>query len=289
MNNLTNQAVSRINKRPEWAISHNGMINMLSNQPPCETIKINNAKEHETASNKDKTKHLRDYFSLFYNQREDLTISNRVAVTSVYGVLIQDGSPLDLALGMSGYEEIIEDLRAASSDSAIKAVVLKIDSPGGMVSGLKEVCDEVERVKEVKPCVAYVTAQCCSAAYKIASTCSAIIVSPSASVGNIGTVLSWYDISEYLKNLGVSQHVITNDDADLKSTFRESPMSEHQRQFLQDRINKMGAQFWKHVSSNRPQISEVCKRAGWYSPDEAGELGLIDGVGTLEEVIKNLS
>jgi len=100
-------------------------------------------------------------------------------------------------------------------------------------------------------------------------------------VGNIGTVLSWIDDSALMAAMGLSQEVITNDQADLKGTFRDSPMTAEQREFLQEEVNAMGDQFKHHVESQR-QVDPEVFRAGWYSGDRAQSLGLIDAISSYD-------
>eukprot|EP00112_Aurelia_sp_Birch-Aquarium-sp1_P008032 Seg18789.2 transcript_id=Seg18789.2/GoldUCD/mRNA.D3Y31 product="Capsid assembly protease C" protein_id=Seg18789.2/GoldUCD/D3Y31 len=280
MKNLTTR-ISKISKSEEWAITQQGLMNYLTREVP--EFALSKINESEVMADTDTTSALRDRFSLFWNQRQSMQIVDNIAIVSVYGPLIQDGSPFDLALGATGYEELIEELERANSNESVKAIMLDIDSPGGMVSGLLEV---VETIQSSKPTFAYISGYGCSAAYKLAATCQAIGASASSTSGNIGTILSWYDMSAYLAAFGIEQHVITSEGAELKGTFQESPMPEQQRQFLQDRVNQNGQAFWDHVASNRPQVSDECKRAGWYQPEDAGALGLIDAVGTRSDFLE---
>ena len=81
--------------------------------------------------------------------------------------------------------------------------------------------------------------------------------------------------------MGLSQEVITNEQADLKGTFRDSPMTAEQRQFLQEEVNAMGKQFKQHVEAQRDVDPEVF-RAGWYSGERAQDLGLIDAISSYD-------
>jgi ClpP class serine protease len=76
--------------------------------------------------------------------------------------------------------------------------------------------------------------------------------------------------------MGVEFHCMTNEGADLKGTFRDSPMTDSQREFLQEQLNEHGAAFRETVEGNRAGIDPEVFRAGWYSGEKAVELGLID-------------
>ena len=76
--------------------------------------------------------------------------------------------------------------------------------------------------------------------------------------------------------------VMTNDGADLKGTFRDTPMTDSQREFLQEETNRIGEEFQQHVIAHRPNINSEVFRAGWYHGTRAGELGLVDAIGSKE-------
>jgi len=93
------------------------------------------------------------------------------------------------------------------------------------------------------------------------------------------------DYSKYLESMGITTRVMTNQGADLKGTFSENPMTESQKAFLTERLNMLGENFWDSVKAIRPQVNDECKRAGWYQPEQAGELGLIDMVASEKEFL----
>ena len=123
----------------------------------------------------------------------------------------------------------------------------------------------------------------CSAAYKLGCSTMASVASPSASVGNIGSILVYKDASKAEERMGITTHVITNKGAEFKSTEKNGKLSEDQEKFLQESINGMGESFKQHVLSNRPDIDHEVFKAGWYKGEKAVELGLVDQIGTLED------
>jgi protease-4 len=161
-------------------------------------------------------------------------------------------------------------------NAGANAIVLHINSPGGTVSGVAEGAAMI--VDCAVPIVAHCKGLACSAAYYLAAGCTEIIATPSATVGNIGTILSWADCSEFWREAGIEFKALTNEGADLKSTFHLEP-NEAQLAFLRDDINRCGSEFKAHVSAHR-EVDEEVWRAGWYSGEQAGILGLIDGIGS---------
>jgi protease-4 len=110
----------------------------------------------------------------------------------------------------------------------------------------------------------------------IASATNRIENSETAMIGNIGTIISWYDYTGMLRDMGIEPKAITNEGATLKSTFHLEPNAE-QLAFLQESANQHGETFKSFVASRRDVDDEVF-RAGWYSGNRALELGLADAI-----------
>jgi ClpP class serine protease len=180
-------------------------------------------------------------------------------------------------LGNTDYRQMRDDIAGLMAGGA-ETIALHIDSPGGMVIGLEEAGAAIAKAAESAHVVAVVDGMACSAAYYLACQADEIHATPSSEVGNIGTVLAWADEKPAWEAMGVEFHVMTNEGADLKGTFRDSPMSESQREFLQESLNEHGAAFRAVVEGNRPDIDEEVFRAGWYSGEKAQALGLIDTI-----------
>lgn len=245
--------------RGEWAITRHGMMALLESMRFAQRADIE----------------LDDFFSV----REPMHIDEYgIAHIEIKGALMDNAPKIMEKIGMTDYRTIRSEIAQAQDAMGI---LLKIDSPGGTVAGLEEASDAIMASKV--PTVAYVDGMCCSAAYHLASSSEGIMASPSSDVGNIGTVLAWYDDAQFLADMGLELNVITNEGADLKGTFRDSPMTEAQREFLQEETNRIGEEFQDHVLENRPDIDEEVFRAGWYHGKRAGQLGLIDAIGNYDE------
>lgn len=134
------------------------------------------------------------------------------------------------------------------------------------------------------PISSFCASLACSAAYHLIAGTKRIIASPSATVGNIGTILSWADDTEFWNAMGIEWKALVNEGADLKSTGHLEP-DETQIAFLQESINESGKAFRDHVQKHRPGINAEVFRAGWYSGEKAKALGLTDEIGTLETAV----
>lgn len=210
----------------------------------------------------------------FFSPRQEMTIEEGIATIHVTGGLANKAPRIHSIFGNTTYEQINAEIYAANA-AEVDAIILNIDSGGGSVSGLHEVAEAIRASSA--PTFAHCDSLACSAAYRIAASTSHIWATPSANVGNIGVVSAIYAGSndDYL--------VLTNDGADLKGAGWNG-VSESQKQFMQDRVNKLGDEFRAEVKSQRPEISEEVFRAGWYYGSEAVELGLVDSIGSLNEL-----
>lgn len=227
-----------------------------------------------------KTQYVKEGICLddFIYGRKPTEIEDGISRIHVCGMLLKNATAIDKALGCTDYDELIEDLEDAEKNA--KAVIITFDSGGGMVTGCYEVAKTVENLKI--PVVGYIKSMACSAAYKIASSCSWIVSEYSATSGNIGSILVTIDRSKLESAMGYKTICFVNDGASLKSIGHNPSLTGDQAAFLQESINDAGMAFIKHVKENRPDISEDCFKAGWYSMDKAKDFGLIDEFGNGE-------
>mgnify|MGYP003637301869 FL=1 len=230
----------------------------------------------------DKTEFLREMLSLYFNQRQALDVVDGIAEIHLYGPMMSDASPIDLAMGGTSYEEIRADIAAANADESVKAILLVSDTPGGTVSGIEETYIDIKN--SAKPVFAYNEGHATSAGYYLIAAAQSIAVSQSSVTGNIGTVLDYWDMTKVYEAAGAERVVLTNEGADLKGTMRGT-LTDSQTEFLQAQINSMGEQFHDRVKENRLELDDEVFRAGWYSPKEAAALGLVDYIGSKAEFI----
>jgi len=214
--------------------------------------------------------------------------ANGVAHISVYSTLLNNPDPwIKRWISITDYKDVQAEITQANSEA--RGIMYHIDSPGGSVAGCRETGELI--AQSHLPSVVYSDEICCSAGYYLASGANLIMSSPSAIMGNIGTILKYTDLSQYYANMGVERKAITNDGADYKSTFALNSLTERQEQFLQEDIDRMGQQFQSHILDTRPAIisraDEVFK-AGWYSGESAYDLGLIDYIGTSTDAYDTL-
>ena len=215
----------------------------------------------------------------------------KVALIDVDGVIRGDESDNVLFPEENTTAEIQARLNLVRSDSSVKAVVLRISSPGGEVTACDVIHHEVRRLKEERklPVVASVIDQGTSGAYYIAVASDKILVQPTAIVGSIGVILPSFDLSGLLTKIGVTVSPIKSTEGkDLNSPFR--PPSEADRKILQTLVDDMYKRFVAIVDEGRPGLSseEVLRLADGrvVSGGEAVSLKLADRLGYLSDAIE---
>lgn len=139
-----------------------------------------------------------------------------------------------------------EEIQVALNDDSIKAVIVDVNSPGGMVVGTPELGDALQELKSKKPTISIVDTMAASAGMWIAAATGYIVASPSSRVGSVGVYLAFMDDSEYLKNLGLKLECIKS--GRLKA-IGLGELSDEQREFLQTGVNKMHIDFKNFVQS----------------------------------------
>ena len=141
------------------------------------------------------------------------------AVVSLVGPLYAESAPWWLVWATDGttYGRVIHAVTRAVDDPLVQRVVLDVDSPGGMVTGVVEAAAALREIAARKPVVAYARGYCASAAYWLASQCNEVTASPTAGVGSIGVVVHIYDRDRMLSDAGVDHYVVTNSDSPRKA------------------------------------------------------------------------
>jgi signal peptide peptidase SppA len=126
----------------------------------------------------------------------------------VHGVLTRRSCVFGDFFGNTSYEEIYENISKNLANPGVEQIVLDVDSPGGEVAGLFDLCDFIRQAKREKPIIALANDDCLSAAYAIAASCSKVLVSKTSAVGSIGVIATHLDISEADKKDGLKYTTI---------------------------------------------------------------------------------
>lgn len=183
-------------------------------------------------------------------------------------------------------QEIIEELKVAEETPNVKAILLRINSPGGSAAASQEIFEELKRVE--KPVVVSVGDICASGAYYVACAADKILANRASSVGSIGVIIQIANLEELYDKLGIKYTTIKQGKyKDVGSPDR--PITPEERRLLEEQTKKIYEQFVSDVAKERNMdIGEVRKLAtGWvFIGTEAVENGLIDEIGTYNDAIK---
>lgn len=207
-----------------------------------------------------------------------------IAVLYIDGVIAGTGD------GYSGYvtpESFKDKLDQAEQDDSVKAIVLRVDSPGGTAAASEEIARYVKNA--TKPVVVSVGDVDASGAYMVSSQADEIWAMPAAAVGSIGVISEIPNVSGLLDKLGVRFQVITAGKyKDAGSPYR--PLTKEERALIQGEVDDIADQFVGIVAEGRKmKRSEVQSLAtGWaWNGSQAKELGLVDRIGTLDDALES--
>ncbi len=186
-------------------------------------------------------------------------------------------------------ESTVEQLEKFSTRNDISAVVIRIDSPGGLVAPTQEIYEKIKSLSDLKPVIASMATVAASGGYYIALGVDTIIANPGTIVGSIGVVINYPVMTELLDKVGVEFETVKSGDLkDVGSYSRK--VTELDRVHLNEMVNDMYDQFVNAVSDNRPQLNKenVISLADGrvYTGLQSKELGLIDLIGTYEDAIE---
>lgn len=219
---------------------------------------------------------------------------NKVLLLDVSGILKDDdsGGLLGVKSRPNLTARIREELDLAASDGSVRAVVLRINTPGGSVTTSDILAHEIERFKKRKkvPVVAELMDMATSGGYYIASSADIIIAEPTTVTGSIGVVAFSVNASGLLEKIGITNQTIKSGALkDMGSPLR--PMTEEDRKVLQSVIDGMYERFLDKVMEGRPGSftrDELRAAADGriYTARQALDLRLIDSIGYLDDAIE---
>ncbi|RME62490.1 MAG: signal peptide peptidase SppA [Nitrospirae bacterium] len=206
---------------------------------------------------------------------DSLPVGEKIALLKVEGTIVDS-------------EKLIEYLKSYRKDSSIKAVVLRVNSPGGAVAPSQEIYEEVKKLAATKVVVVSMGAVGASGAYYISAPATKIYANPGTITGSIGVIMELPNLKGLMDKLGIKTEVIkSGKNKDLASIFRG--IGKEQRKILQEVIDDVHEQFVQAVAEGRKMpVEKVRKLADGriFSGRQAKQLGLIDELGNLEDAIK---
>lgn len=208
----------------------------------------------------------------------DTVAGDTVGIINIDGTIQYDGTT-------SSPEGLRAQLDAAEKNPDIKAVVLRVNSGGGVATAGEEMSGYVKDFS--KPVVVSCASITASAAYMISSQADYIYTGKTSSVGSIGVIMSITDLSGLYEKLGISVDNITSSDAkDAGGGSR--PLTEEERAYYQDQVDQINQVFIDTVAEGRGMAAEDVKKLATgmtFTGLDAVDNGLVDEIGTLEDAV----
>lgn len=214
--------------------------------------------------------------------------ADKIALIDVTGLIIDATGSRFLGPGENPVARFAESLERARTDSHVKAVIVRINSPGGAVTASDVMYRELVHFKEAsgKPVVVLMADLAASGGYYLACGGDEIIAHPTTVTGSIGVIIQTVNFSEGMHRIGIHADSITSGPNKAMGSPFEPEQAAH-REILQGIVNEFYAQFVGVVTSNRPNLKESDRTMATdgrvVSGVRAVELGLVDKLGDMRD------
>ena len=233
-----------------------------------------------------------------------LTVASAALVLTT-GLLVGGGVVLQSSLGagqggagnvgvveisgmIASSKEVINDLKTFREDSNIKAIVLRIDSPGGGVGPSQEIYREVMKTRLIKKVVASLGSVAASGGYYSASACDGIMANPGTITGSIGVIMEYANFKDIIKKIGLTPVVIKSGEyKDMGSPLRD--LEDSEKKLLQGVVDEIHSQFVKDVATGRNLDEEKMATLAdgrIFTGAKALDLQLVDRLGNFGDAVE---
>ena len=217
-------------------------------------------------------------FSLRENESRDFSFSNnKIAILDLNGIILESKS-------------VVDQLQKFADNPSIKAIILRIDSPGGGVAASQEIHNEVLRLKKKKNkvFVSSMASVAASGAYYIACATDKIVANPGTITGSIGVIAEWYNYGELMRWAKLKNVVLKSGEfKDAPSPVRD--LTDGEKKYLQNLIEDMYSQFLTAVAEGRKLDLETVRKFSdgrVYTGKDAKSKKLVDEIGGLQDAIE---
>ena len=188
--------------------------------------------------------------------------------------------------------EILDALRKHAGNDTVKAIVIRINSPGGAIAPSQEIYSAIRRTSSEsgKPIVASFDSVAASGGYYIAAACDQIVANPGSITGSIGVILQWFNTKELIQWAKLKpETIISGAMKDAGSPYRE--LTEAERQYFQGIVTQLHSQFVRDVALGRKskmKQEEVARIADGriFTGEQALALHLVDELGSIDDAVR---
>ncbi len=185
-------------------------------------------------------------------------------------------------------KKIIKDIKTFRDDDSIKAIILRIDSPGGGIGPSQEIYREIIKTRMDKKIITSMGSVAASGGYYIASATNGIVANPGTITGSIGVIMEYVNIMEIAKKIGISPVVIKSGEfKDMGSPLRE--LKDSEKKILQALVDELHLQFVNDAAKARGiDVKAMATLADGrvYTGQKALKLKLIDRLGNLDDAVQ---
>ncbi|HHF5934890.1 TPA: signal peptide peptidase SppA [Haemophilus influenzae] len=224
-----------------------------------------------------------DYLTQLPDRLEHYNVPNKIAVVNVEGTIIDGESDEENA----GGDTIARILRKAHDDNSVKAVILRVNSPGGSAFASEIIRQETENLQKIgKPVIVSMGAMAASGGYWISSTADYIIADANTITGSIGIFTMFPTFENSIKKIGVNADGVST--TELANTSAFSPLAKPVQDIYQTEIEHGYDRFLEIVSKGRQlsktQVDKLAQGQVWLGSD-AFQNGLVDEIGSFNEAV----
>jgi protease-4 len=215
------------------------------------------------------------FFLSQFGEEKAFTLGDKIAVVDIKGVITSSRG-------------IVEQIERLKENNDVKAIILRINSPGGGVGPSQEIYREVLRAKEKKKIIASMESVAASGGYYVACASDVIVANPGTITGSIGVVMEFSNVEDLLKKIGLRSYVIkSGKHKDIGSPLRN--MTSEEKAILQGVIDSVHNQFVRAVAEGRDMEEGKVRQIAdgrIFSGEQAKGLGLVDRLGSLQDAIE---
>jgi protease-4 len=224
-----------------------------------------------------------------------LGTATMIMLTLMVGLISKDGSRIhgekigvvEIEGAITDSQQVLEQIKAFRDSDAIKAIVIRIDSPGGAVGPSQEIYREIRKTVAQKKVVASMGAVAASGGYYVAAAADGIMANPGTITGSIGVIMGFTNFEELMKKIGLAPVVIKSGEyKDVGSPARS--MTDEERELLEAVTHKIHRQFIGAIAEGRGlplEEIEAVADGRIITGEEAQALGLVDRLGNYEDAV----
>jgi len=211
-----------------------------------------------------------------------------IEVIPVHGIIGRHLSQMETMCGGCDLDRVEAAIAQAVGNDSVEAIVLHVDSPGGVTDGIDSAAEAVASAARQKPVYAFTDTMMCSAAYWLCAGASQIHATAFADVGSIGVYMAWIDQSKFMENEGLELKIYKA--GRLKAMLLPGQMTEEASAHLQAQIDLIYEAFTAHVAAHRVNVESDSMQGQSFLGQQALDLNLVDGTpGGFDELLAAVS